>query len=452
MSNTNDNTNYGSTDFDFDKLTTGDIDLQSYLFDSGLQNVFNDYQQNIATLKKEEQQSLQDAYYIREMSKKYLGEYASNNNISNVSGGLLDIYSNYQNNISDINKNYDTLKLGLTQQYQSDKLNLTQAYQDHQSQVALSNIRTNLATNNFGEYSNAFEYLDSVKGQIGEIEYNNLKTEIYQNTLNNLTMEDIVKQENPEEYINQLGLSENDTTSIMDTYNEYKNVMNILEIEQIDNSTLQDYDFDMLLHGENIDKDSTYAFKDSVGTKYFSVKEHSSHVDEKYTKDASDLLKEFQKLYGRNPADGERIKSEAYDKERKTDVLTWYVYLDGTWHRMAREQAIEESDMKFWTRENKEDYSNNRTDDFQFNNNYKKGAGFLYKNRDTADTFTYKGITYKQDENEWKGSKAGVTKAVQKLFNDVHGQDDGSKASIVFWNNNFYLRMNNKIYKMNKQE
>ena len=34
------------------------------------------------------------------MSKKYLGEYASNVGIGDVSGNLIDIYANYAENLS----------------------------------------------------------------------------------------------------------------------------------------------------------------------------------------------------------------------------------------------------------------------------------------------------------------------------------------------------------------
>jgi hypothetical protein len=99
----------------------GNLEVTKFLYESGLQNIFNTYQQNIASLDQNKQSELQDAYYIREMSKKYLGEYASNVGIGDVSGNLLDIYGQYQNNITDIERNYDQLQMGLDQQYQSTR-------------------------------------------------------------------------------------------------------------------------------------------------------------------------------------------------------------------------------------------------------------------------------------------------------------------------------------------
>jgi hypothetical protein len=72
----------------------------TFLYDVGLQNIYQDYQKNVSILNQAEQQSLQDAYTVREMSKKYLGEYASNVGIGDVSGNLLDIYGQYQQMVS----------------------------------------------------------------------------------------------------------------------------------------------------------------------------------------------------------------------------------------------------------------------------------------------------------------------------------------------------------------
>jgi hypothetical protein len=104
------------------KSPYGNLEITKYLYESGLQNIFNTYQQNVATLSQNKKTELQDAYYIREMSKKYLGEYASNVGIGDVSGNLLDIYGQYQSNITDIQKNYGQLEIGLQEQYQQKRM------------------------------------------------------------------------------------------------------------------------------------------------------------------------------------------------------------------------------------------------------------------------------------------------------------------------------------------
>ena len=100
------------------------INPETYLYDVGLQNIFQDYQQNVQTLNQAQQQSLQDAYYIREMSKKYLGEYASNVGIGDVSGNLLDIYGQYQQAVSGINTQFGGAELSLQQQYNQQRREL----------------------------------------------------------------------------------------------------------------------------------------------------------------------------------------------------------------------------------------------------------------------------------------------------------------------------------------
>ena len=105
-------------------LSVTDFNANTYLYDTGLQNIFQDYQKSIATLGQQEQQSLQDAYYIREMSKKYLGQYASNLGIGDVSGNLLDIYGQYQQTVAGIRGQTNMAELGLQQQYDAQRREL----------------------------------------------------------------------------------------------------------------------------------------------------------------------------------------------------------------------------------------------------------------------------------------------------------------------------------------
>ena len=97
---------------------------KTFLYDVGLQNIYQDYQKSVATLNQQQQQSLQDAYYIREMSKKYLGEYASNTGIGDVSGNLLDIYGSYQQNVAGVRSDFGAKEMGLQQQYEATRREL----------------------------------------------------------------------------------------------------------------------------------------------------------------------------------------------------------------------------------------------------------------------------------------------------------------------------------------
>jgi len=103
---------------------TAGTNPQTFLYDVGLQNIYQDYQKSVATLNQQQQQSLQDAYYIREMSKKYLGEYASNVGMGDVSGNLLDIYGQYQQNVAGIRSEFGAQEMSLQQQYETTRREL----------------------------------------------------------------------------------------------------------------------------------------------------------------------------------------------------------------------------------------------------------------------------------------------------------------------------------------
>jgi len=154
-----------------------------YLYDSGLQNVFNNYQRDIATLEQQEQNQLQDAYYIREMSRKYLGEYASNMGIGDVSGNLIDVYSQYQQNVGEITQQSDMLSLNLQQQFQQNQqaafqqaLQQMEVQLDENAQTTLFNITTN-NTGDMDWKSYLQSQLDG--GLIDQGSYQQLYTQIY---------------------------------------------------------------------------------------------------------------------------------------------------------------------------------------------------------------------------------------------------------------------------------
>src|SRR5690606_18386841 len=115
--------------------------------------------------------ALQDAYYIRELSKKYLGEYASNVGIGDVSGNLLDIYSNYQRNVADIKSQTSAEKLNLMREYQQTRLGMLENILYTQFQIDVAKMQEserdvmyNIATGNTNGMS-ALEYLDEAYRQ-----------------------------------------------------------------------------------------------------------------------------------------------------------------------------------------------------------------------------------------------------------------------------------------------
>ena len=137
------------------KSPYGELSLTKHLYETRLQNIFDDYQKSLNILESQERSALQDAYYIRELSKKYLGEYASNVGIGDVSGNLLDIYSNYQRNLADIKSQTSTEKLNLMREYQQTRLGILEniLYTQFQIDVAKMeeserDVMYNIATGN----------------------------------------------------------------------------------------------------------------------------------------------------------------------------------------------------------------------------------------------------------------------------------------------------------------
>lgn len=198
-----------------------ELDVKKYLYETGLQNIFNDYNKSIATLDNAKQKEVQDAYYIRELSKKYLGEYASNQGIGDVSADLLNIYGSYQNNLNTINQYYTDLETGLESSYNEKKneyeLGLLETeYQMKQEQEAkeleekLAEISYNLSTEMYPDGMDAMGYLDSVKDVIGASNYWSLASEYKLNEMANTvnsalnSVGDYSTQEEWDSYIDSL--------------------------------------------------------------------------------------------------------------------------------------------------------------------------------------------------------------------------------------------------------
>lgn len=162
----------------------GGFDTQKYLLETGLQNIFNLYNKKIASLDAKKQKEIEDAYYVRELSKKYLGEYASNLGIGDVSGDLLNIYGNYQQNINAINQNFEELSLGYETAFQEQKMDYEYKLADVQAQISeeermdkIAEINYNLTMENYPDGMSRAEYIESVRSTIGNQEYWALKAQ-----------------------------------------------------------------------------------------------------------------------------------------------------------------------------------------------------------------------------------------------------------------------------------
>lgn len=153
--------------------TSPDLEFQKYLYQVGLENIFSQYQKNIANLDSARQKDIQDAYFIREMSKKYLGEYASNIGIGDVSGNLIDIYGNYAENLSAIKANYSALEAGYKNKMLEESQTISQKLLGTEIQLKLAGyestvikaqgvISRGIQTGDYGGYKTAEEYINSL--------------------------------------------------------------------------------------------------------------------------------------------------------------------------------------------------------------------------------------------------------------------------------------------------
>lgn len=151
-----------------------DLEFQKYLYQTNLQNIFTQYQKNIAGLDEARQKDIADSYFIREMSKKYLGEYASNIGVGDVSGNLVDIYANYASNLADINLNYKTLEAEyeakmnestktIAQELLSTEIGLKLSEYSDTLLQAQTDVMQGIQNGVFGEFSNYTDYINSLE-------------------------------------------------------------------------------------------------------------------------------------------------------------------------------------------------------------------------------------------------------------------------------------------------
>lgn len=173
--------------FDFASSPYGDLELTKYLYESGLQNIFSDYQRNVQTLQQQEAQQLQQAYAVRELSKKYLGEYASNVGVGDVSGNLIDIYAQYASNLGDIEQNFAALEMNLTREYTTqrmDTFNRLLEAQYNLNVAQLDGVAADASQYVFTEYdrdvAGGLAYLDSQKDTMRPQDYDAIRGAYYQ--------------------------------------------------------------------------------------------------------------------------------------------------------------------------------------------------------------------------------------------------------------------------------
>jgi hypothetical protein len=486
------NSNKKTNIYDFEELAKspyGDVEVSKYLYETGLQNVFNDYQKNVATLSKQKQTELQDAYFIRKMSEQYLGGVASNNEVANVSGELMDIYSSYQKNINEINKNYGDLEFNFASEYEAARQEKLAGLLQSQFQLAnakldatVSKHLTNIATGETGGLDN-YAYLEKIRSEIGEENYDMIKIQLFSQTNEEIqsgftnasslgyygfkTDENgkRVKITDANEFLDQYKGKISDT--VLQKYrdgitamNEYQNA---LKLQPISNKYIQqedgkrvgnphyvgdDYDT-LMMTGEKINLATAIAFKDSAGNKFFSIEDNADN-DETYDLTSADLFELFDDKVKDGEIDhnvainGDVIVTSGFNNKTQATELVSYVFNGNTWYRLAQEKPFTKSDMKLLFIEG--------DDSKMVNGNYEIRRNGLKQN-----TISVNGSKYYQNAKNYFSSSSQDLNAEQKaivdLFNEVHGnvKQSGENETFVYYNGKFYMNYKDKIYSMEKR-
>lgn len=412
-------------------------EINKYLYEIGLQNVFNDYQKNIAGLSSKRLQDIQDAYYIREMSKKYLGEYASNAGINDVSGNLVDIYSNYQKNITDINANYDALKLNLEKEYQNYKTAALGNIMRENYNMELEKMDKNARDIAFkilkGETDGLsnIEFLEAHKDGISEEAYQALYGSFYDQNLAEVYENLFVtgyygyddqgkKIESPEEYLK---------------YSQSKHKINANDAKKLADQLKWARDNQL----------QVWSFSDpSPDNPYRNNKDFkaSYYTNDEYIDSSSETLK-IGNLSGEYAISKVKVEDDENSPARESEVLTddfisknnqdpvvgsvhqykgslYYFDKSGFWKRLV----YINSDM----------FSMNRPVDM---------ISWKLKGKD----FVYQNITYTKSSEKAKGSDK--TK-LESLFKEAHGENTSYKP-VVFYNGRFWTKDGDKYIALKKK-
>ena len=382
----------------------GDLELTKYLYESGLQNIFSDYQKNIQTLQQSEAQQLQQAYAIREMSKKYLGEYASNVGVGDVSGNLLDIYSQYASNIGDIQQNFAALEMNLTREYTMERMNTFNELLKTQYKIDVAELddaafeASNYVFENFAtDVAGGLAYLESQKDNMRPQDFDAVKQSYYQS--NAKAIIDNISSGNPyfgfadletqtlktqEQYLEEVGkwLRPEDLTRV-------KEIIALKELYADGDGTevgfdpVAGLDASIFSGDPNITSDSDIyevegnRFAVSIAT----VLDDTVAIDNNVTPDL--LNEKFEEVTGQNRAD--------IPENHIVQYQGFYIFRDGNWFRMhdiggsgSAFDKFTTDNLSTWTKE----YQGPRAGGIEIN------FDFDDKGRDAV---TYQGKTYVED-------------------------------------------------------
>jgi hypothetical protein len=441
------NTNSGSTTTTVSNTTynptqqpgtsAGNFEIKRFLYDSGLQNIFNDYQANVASLDQKEQQDLQDAYYVREMSKKYLGEYASNLGIGDVSGNLLDIYGKYQENLATIRKEYNNLELGLQSSYQEAQTKAFDAMMNAQYQRGMEELDENARDIIFNITSGAlpqgmdqWDYISSelAAGRLTEESYQQIYGTLYSQGMGVIT-------QTIQTGVQTGNFGTNDNGEVIDNVYDYiayaedkyrltdADAKLILDQVNARGSQLEEGGFeitiynDQVLGGEsyiNIDP-TTYSSEAGAnsllfainGIDYVSVKKDVNSDSEQDLPDSVSSADLNAYFYEQNPDGFAGYGTVLFYK----DTNSFYVVgKDGKWYR-----AITTTGPATLQRAAQNETSGNNTWFIPKGSTGSSANGLLNDNGNDRDSVSIGGITYKAYDNGTSLGDSGLTTFSQTL-------------------------------------
>lgn len=430
----------------------GDLEMTKHLYDLKLKNIFEDYQKNIASLSEEKQESLQDSYFIREMSQKYLGEYASNAGISDVSGNLLDIYGNYQQNVQEINKRYGGAELSLDREYQ---------------QAQFENL-SGLMAANYG--------IESLKIQREQEKNANALMEGLQTGFYGYKEDangNRVQIEDDLEFINQykdVFETEKDFQDFVDKYSYQKDQVAKTSIHDIfdknsDYYVGEDY-IPSLMTDEKVDA-NVKGYVDASGQRYLTVAD-SVHNDKKYITTEEELYSKYAdyvaegKATSEIPQEKQIISIRTKQKAKGESEQVQYMFNAGKWHRLTPEKPVTVENMVSWVSDVGKDKKIKGIDmTISSKGGLKIGSNYLRP--DTSTTFDISEVQRNTPEydilQQFKnihGETIQPKETGKKPEYDVYGRDVYSREQSIYknayiqYNNKFYGYEKGKIFELNK--
>lgn len=415
--------------FDISQFDVGnEMDMQKYLLETGLKNIFDEYNKQIASLDQRQQKDIQDAYYVRELSKKYIGEYASNVGIGDVSGQILDLYGKYQDSVTDISERYNL-----------DRAKLDSLFSEEKQTYNMNLLGLNMALKQEKELETELD----------------MKTQIYEK------MQEYNNVEDFKSYIETLGLSAEEQKSYETAFaNRLKNdfslytgfnpkyYLNDEDIEDDARTYISRDGKDLLVETTGLIDDRDSGLYQELIEKNTEVGRPFAHNGQNYIKVIIDSDYAFKKL--KTMPNPETIKNTI---EKGTELFT---HIDN--ELKGKSGGIKTSSGWLYYEYNKE------------SGNYEQGVGIEIGNavlNDGKVNPTINGIVY-SPKGDKPGTNVGWTadlenKIKSQYFNGNtvefekyknknmnQGEDNYKEMIVTNLDNKYYLIIGEKVYELEK--